>query len=127
MGSGSISTKAWANAPVRQRAPIIEQLAAELQKTGGSVSGTAHGTVFKEGSSEPWDMSNEWRGRELTNYSWRKTQWSRTIAVRFYVELTSQSGRLHAFSLHLKPPLTDEEIVQMAETYMMVLNLRRQE
>lgn len=107
------------------RPPIIEQLAAELQKTDGSLGATAHGTVYKEGQHVPWDMSKEWRGRELTSYNWRASQWSKTIVVRFYVELSSEAGRLNAFSLHLKPPLTEEEIAQMAETYLMVLNLRR--
>lgn len=111
----------------RYRPPIIEQLAAALQKTGGSVNTTAHGTVYKEGSSTPWEMAKEWRGRELTSYNWRASQWSKTIVVRFYVELSSEPGRLSAFSLHLKPPLTDDEIAQMAETYLMVLNLRRLE
>lgn len=111
----------------RPRAPIIEQLAAELQKTGGSVNTTAHGTVYKEGQHVPWDMSKEWRGRELTRYNWRASQWSKTVVVRFYVELLSEAGKLNAFSLHRAPPLTEGEIAQIAETYMMVLNMRRSE
>lgn len=128
MGSGPINPKAWAAAPIAgRRPPIIEQLAAELQGTGGTISSVAHGTVYGSVSNTPWDMAREWRGKELKDYNFRNSNWSKTIVVRFYVESPGVAGRLAAFSLHLHPPLTDAEIAQLAETYMMVLNLRRLE
>ena len=128
MGSGPINPKAWAAAPVAsRRLPIIEQLAAELQNTGGTVSLAKHGAVFRGGNSAPWDMAREWKGSELKRYQFRNSNWSKTIIVGFYVEPSGLGGQLAAFILHLHPPLTDEEIGRIAETYLLILNLRRLE
>lgn len=116
--------------PSFPRAPVIEQLAQELQKTDGSMTAQKNGVVFKnrgEGQSlmAPWDMSKEWSGAELTIYDWRVSHWSKTIVVRFFVAAPPYG--ISAFTLHLTPPLSDDEVRQIAETYMMVLNMRRRE
>lgn len=119
--------------PPPPRTPIIEQLAAELLKTDGSISRQPHGVVYRIASSadngmnlsRPWDMAQEWKGAELTNWEMRSSTWSKTLIVRFFVEPVGGAGRLPAFTLHLQPPLTDEEVKQLAEVYMQVLNLRR--
>lgn len=111
------------NFPRRQSA--IEGLAAELEQTGGSLNPPIDGLLIRLSGSTPWDMAQSWRGREITGYTVRKTLWNKTALVLFYVDMTSTSNKLPVFSLQLRLPLTDDDIKTAADTYMMLLNLRR--
>lgn len=106
----------------------VGQGIADLEKTGGSLNPKVDGVVTRlSGSADPWDMERQWTGREITGYTVRKTLWNKTALIKFYVDMSSTSGKLPIFSLQLALPLTDEEITNAADTYMMLLNLRRRD
>ena len=106
--------------------PANEVAAAELAKTGGSLNSVANGRLIRlSAGPNEWPVSQEWIGRELTGWTKRVSLWDKMITVTFYCELTSSAGRLPQFTLALKPPLSDEEITNAADTYMMLLNMVR--
>ena len=108
--------------------PAGELAARELAKSGGSLSAVANGRLIRISSSDrDWDVSAPWQGREITSWAKRISLWDKMITVSFYVELSSSAAKLPTFTLALKPPLTDEEVTNAAETYMMLLNLARTE
>jgi len=118
----------WLPKRYGKHVPASELMAQALEQTGGSLNPKVDGVVTRlSGTPDPWDISKPWHGREITGYTVRKTLWDRTALVRFYVDMTSTSAKLPIFSLKLALPLTDEEISNAADTYMMLLNTRRVE
>ena len=117
-------------ARVQPRPPFVsagEKLAQMLEKTNGSLAEVTNGTVIRVGGSDkPWDMATQWNGREITEYSKRYSTWTKAWLVAFNCPLSS-GGKLTQFTLTLDKDLPPEEVDRSAETYMMLLNLRRQE
>lgn len=111
----------------QRRSPTaIEGLAAELDKTNGSLNPKVDGLLIRlSGAAVPWDMEKTWSGREITGYAVRKTLWNKTALVKFHVDMADGRRKLPIFSLQLALPMTDEDIDNAAQTYMMLLNLRR--
>lgn len=108
--------------------PATEVAAAELAKTGGSITSVPDGRLIRiSNGTDQWDMDRPWHGRELTSWTPRKSVWGHVVIVQFYVELSVGSARLPTFSLTLKQPITDAEIADAANTYIMLLNLRRKD
>jgi len=83
------------------------------------------GTVYRDGLV--WPVDKEWHGRELTEYTIRRSQWTKTLQINLYVALSSEPGNLCAFQVHADPSCTDEEARQQAQVWMMVLNMHRKE
>lgn len=112
----------------KPRVSAIEGLAAELERSNGSLNPKVDGLLIRlSGKNEPWNMDSPWRGREISGYTVRKTLWNKTALILFYVDMSSTASKLPIFSLQLALPLTDDEIKTAADTYMMLLNLRRTE
>ena len=110
----------------RKGPTAIEGLAASLEATNGSLNPKVDGLLIRlSGAAIPWDMDKTWSGREITGYTIRKTLWNKTALVKFYVDLSSSPNKLPIFSLQLALPMPDEDIDTAAQTYMMLLNLRR--
>lgn len=108
------------------RTTAVEGLAAELDKTNGSLNPKVDGLLIRlSGAAVPWDMERPWSGREITGYTIRKTLWNKTALVKFYVDMSISEKKLPIFSLQLALPMDDEDIENAAQTYMMILNLRR--
>lgn len=121
----SKGSPAWPVYP-SPRVSAIEGLAAELEQTNGSLNPKIDGLLIRlSGKPEAWNMEAPWRGREISGYTVRKTLWNKTALILFYVDMSSTTSKLPVFSLQLALPLTDEEIKTAADTYMMLLNLRR--
>jgi hypothetical protein len=79
-------------------------------------------------SEQDWDMSKEWRGRELTSYVVKKSNWTKGYSIMYYIETPSGNPcRLHTFTLWLEDSVTPEEAEGAALSYMMALNMRRVE
>lgn len=115
-----------ANIMAQRRPTATEGLAAELDKTNGSLNPKVDGLLIRlSGSATPWDMEKAWSGREITGYTIRKTLWNKTALVRFHVDMSTSARKLPVFSLQLALPMTDEDIDNAAQTYMMLLNMRR--
>lgn len=107
------------------RVPITELAARELDKSAGSLSSVPNGRLIRiSGSDKDWDISTEWQGREINGWKKRVSHWDKMITITFHIDANPQ---LPIFTLALKPPLTDEEVATSADTYMMLLNLARQE
>ena len=116
------------NALIAQRKgpTAIEGLANELEKSNGSLNPKVDGLLIRlSGSTQPWDMERTWSGREITGYTIRKTLWNKTALIKFFVDLNSSTNKLPIFSLQLALPMDDADIAAAAETYMLLLNLRR--
>lgn len=108
--------------------PAGERAAVELAKTGGSLNAVANGRLIRiSAGPQDWEISTPWRGREITSWAKRYSNWDKMITVSFYVELSSSAAKLPTFTLALKPPLTDDEVTGAAEVYMSLLNLARTE
>ena len=108
--------------------PAGELAARELAKSGGSLNAVANGRLIRiSAGPTDWDVSTPWQGRELVSWAKRFSNWDKMITVTFYVELSSTNNPLPTFTLALKPPLTDEDVANAADTYMMLLNLARTE
>ncbi len=106
--------------------PAGDQMATHLAQTGGTLTPLRNGRIVKLGFGE-WDMARAWNGREIVNWKHTHSLWDKGIHITFYGMAHASEMRLPTFKLELKPPLTDEEIAQTAQTYMMILNLRREE
>ncbi len=106
---------------------ISEIAEEELAKTDGSLIRAPSGTVFMNGSGRMWDMQRAWQGRELEHYTARHSTWGNTTRIALHIALTSETGHVPLFYVSIDGKLTEEETEQMAEVYMMALNLRRQE
>jgi hypothetical protein len=117
------------NAQMGRKGPTaIEGLAASLETTNGSLNPKIDGLLIRlSGSATPWDMEKPWSGREITGYTVRRTLWNKTALVKFYVDMSSTPNKLPIFSLQLALPMADEDIENAAQTYMMLLNMRRVE
>jgi hypothetical protein len=98
---------------------------AELSKACGSLVRVPSGTVFMSNGAIPWDMQREWRGRELEQYTARHSTWGDTTRIALHVALSSELQSIPMFYVSVDGRLTEEETKQMAEVYMMALNLRR--
>ena len=107
----------------------IEALAAVLEKNRGAINHTEDGTLIRvtgAAAARPWDMDRMWYGRELDGYRVRKSLWDKTALITFYCTVQTMSPKeMPAFTLRLKLPLTDEEIATTADSYLMILNMRR--
>ncbi|CAB4241126.1 hypothetical protein UFOVP228_28 [uncultured Caudovirales phage] len=115
-------------AGVRAFTPVGELAARELSKSGGSLNSVANGRLIRISmGSNDWDVTAPWQGRELVGWNKRYSNWDKMITVTFYVDLSSSQAKLPTFTLSLKPPLTDEEVANAADTYMLLLNLARTE
>ena len=107
---------------------ISEVAAAELSKSNGSLTNVPDGRLVRVSvSANDWDMEAPWHGRALTSWSSRKSLWVRGIVISFYVEMNTISVKLPTFTLTLSDGTTPEEVTTAAETYMMLLNLRRKD
>lgn len=125
MTTFKVRTPPWPTNPP-PRVSAIEGLAAELERSNGSLNPKIDGLLIRlSGKPEQWNMDSPWRGREISGYTVRKTLWNKTALILFYVDMSSTASKLPIFSLQLALPLTDEEIKTAADTYMMLLNLRR--
>ena len=113
--------------PKKPFVPAGEQMAQEMKDNGNSLVPKVHGRVVRISSGgQDWDLSREWRGRELTSFSVRKSQWIKGHTVLFYVEVPSGTpNRLHTFSVSFTEPMTLEELDAAAVSYMVALNMRR--
>jgi hypothetical protein len=106
--------------------PVLEVAREALARTGGSLTSVPNGRLIRiSGSDKPWEINEAWSGRELTSWSMRRSNWSKTIVVTFSGDLSSSAAKLPQFTLSLTPPLTDEEVTNSAEVHMMLLNLAR--
>jgi len=105
--------------------PISDLAEAELAKTEGSLVRAPSGTVYMNGSGRVWDMQRAWRGRELEHYTARHSTWGNTTRIALHIALISEIGHVPLFYVSIEGKLTEEETKQMAEVYMMALNLRR--
>lgn len=111
---------------IKRPPTAIEGLAAELEKSNGSLNPKVDGLLIRlSGAAVPWDMEKPWSGREITGYTVRKTLWNKTALIKFYVDMNSSEQKLPIFSLQLALPMDDADIENAAQTYMMILNLRR--
>lgn len=106
--------------------PAGEMLIAHLSETGGTLTPLRNGRMLKLGFGE-WDMARTWHGREIVRYKVVRSLWDKGIHITFFGAVHASEVQLPTFKLELKPPLTEEEIEQTAQTYMMILNLRREE
>ena len=106
-----------------------DQMSVEVGGNGNSLTPRVHGRVVRVSSSEQdWDMSKEWRGRELTSYVVKKSNWTKGYSIMYYIETPSGNPcRLHTFTLWLEDSVTPEEAEGAALSYMMALNMRRVE
>lgn len=102
-------------------------MAAQMQLNDNSLVPKLQGKLVRIASGgKDWDMSTEWRGREITEFVIRKTNWTKGYNVLFFCKLKDeQPSRLHEFTLWLDDSHTREEVEQAASIYMMSLNLRR--
>lgn len=109
--------------------PPSEIAAASLSVTRGSINPFMEGRVIRLSTSDcPWDMAQEWSGREITGWSVRASLWTRCNVVSLLASVpTARRGALALFTVELPLTLTAEEIAQSASTYMTLLNLRRKE
>jgi hypothetical protein len=105
----------------------ISDVAEELAKTAGSLTHAVSGTVWRASSIKSWDMQNEWHGQELVCYTVRHSTWGDSTRIALYDTRTPSMLTVPAFYVHIDGKLTEEETAQMAEVYMMALNLRRVE
>lgn len=105
--------------------PIHDLAEAELAQTAGSLTASTSSTVYWTGSTAPWDMQREWRGRELVSWTARASTWGHKTFLRFYANLRSEAGTIAVFHVVLDGHLSDEDAEQLAGVYMMALNLRR--
>lgn len=103
------------------------KLAAELAQNNNSLTARQKGVVYRTGHKEPWDMSKEWTGRELTSYLVRESLWARAKRVTYYYPVGRGTERAAEFFIELDNALTKEEVEMTAEAYMMALNARRAE
>ena len=100
------------------------QAGSAIEKNNGSLTAVPPGTVRREGSV--WDVGAPWHGRELTGYMVRKSLWSKDTLVSFYWTDGRQIQH-NVFTLHLDLKLPPPEVARAASTYMMLLNLARQQ
>lgn len=97
----------------------------EMVDAAGSLVARKPGTLYR--GSAPWTVDQEWSGAELASHAIRRSTWTKSTQISFYVAPHSEFGRLAAFVLHLEPGLTDAEAEQQAFVWMMALNMRRKE
>jgi len=114
--------------PPQLRSRSVTTLAASsLAKTDGSITALPPGRLHKLGNPDPfWDVGSPWTGPELTGYSARVSQWTKTLQVYLTGEDSSGTG-CTVFVLHLSPALTPEETRMAVSTYTMLLNMQRTE
>lgn len=104
--------------------PAGDQMANMLAKTGGTLTPLKHGMLMKVDAGV-WDMARPWYGRELTQWKMRYSLWDKGIHVDFGYKLNATGSFYVVFKLDLAPPMTEEDVAQTADTYMMILNMRR--
>jgi hypothetical protein len=104
----------------------------ELSRSEGSLVRAPSGTVYREGAL--WDVQKEWRGQELARYTARHSTWWNSTRISLYAAEVKDIALFHVCidgngngSGSDDGKLTEEETKQMAEVYMMALNLRRVE
>ena len=108
--------------------PAVERAAIELAKSDGSLSSVANGRLIRiSAGAMQWDVGAPWRGREIVGWTKRYSNWDKMITISFHVVMNTGTANLPIFTLALKPPLTDEEVANAADTYMMLLNLARED
>lgn len=106
--------------------PSGDQMAKHLETTGGALAPLHVGRLFKYGSGD-WDMAHQWVGRDLVKWKAQKSLWDKGTHINFYSNLNASLTTLPMFKLTLAADLSEEDVAQAAETYMMLLNLRRVE
>lgn len=115
-------------APFPKFVPAGERAARELAKTGGALMPTHNGRLVRlNGSDADWDVGAPWMGNELKGWTKRVSLWDKMITVSFYIETDATHTRMPLFTLALTPPLTDEEVATAADTYLVLLNMVREE
>lgn len=103
----------------------IEGLAGSLAQTGGAINAPVQGWLVRSGGGgERWDMEQEWKGPEVSGYLVRNSLWDKSIRIMFTGGAGDQRT-MPLFTLTLLPPMTPEDIEQTAQTYVILLNLRR--
>lgn len=104
-----------------------EQMAAAAAANGNSLIPNVSGRLIRVSSgSQIWDLSKEWRGREIADFVIKKSLWTKGYTVLFYIETSSgMPNRLHTFTLWLDEALPREDVESAAMAYMMALNMRR--
>jgi hypothetical protein len=100
-----------------------------LDENNGSLVNIPFGHLIRVAMShEEWDIGKEWTGREITFWTKRVSLWDKAIKVSFNARLSSEaSAYLPLFYLTLDPALSEADVALAADSYMMMLNLRRKE
>lgn len=102
------------------------KLAEVLAKNDNSLVKVVPGTMYRVGHIEAWNMGDEWGGPELVTHDVRSSLWTKAHVITFSIR--AATGETHVeFRLMLEAGLTPEEVAQMAEVYMMALNMRRKQ
>src|ERR1035437_9656302 len=95
----------------------------ELLRSAGSINHAEHGRLTKTGRDGVWAMERPWEGAELTSFKAVLSSWSKGWMVRFTRD--ERFGSLGTFTLAVSDTVTKEDVEQIANTYMVLLNLRR--
>lgn len=103
-----------------------EQLASAIERSDGTLTPKQHGRLIRIGASATeWNTDKPWTGRELQSWTSVVSLWNKALVIRFCMVV---DGRQYpSFTLELQPPMSKEEIEATANTYMTILNMRRED